>query len=146
MVVRKRSGRDRCRPSNLRRLRRRVIPHRSRSSADLPIPAETMRYLRTVIDSQGPFDACLGFSQGAAVAAIVSALLARPSLHPAFASPPLRADQGPLKAVIVVAGFKLEEPGTWYAADESGKGKMGTPSLHVLGDADLIVGDGARSP
>lgn len=110
----------------------------------MPSP-DTLRYLRNVIDADGPFDACLGFSQGGAVAPILSALCSRPHIHPTFADPPLR-EQGPLKAVIAVSGFKLEEPGTWYAGDDDGTGKISTPSIHIIGDNDPIVGEGESSP
>lgn len=102
---------------------------------------ESIKSLRKVIDEQGPFDACFGFSQGAALAGILSSILEHPPLHPAFSEPPL-TEQKPLKAVILVSGFK---PAgllhMWRKDDQDSDIKLVTRSLHVVGRTDLIIGE-----
>lgn len=41
---------------------------------------ETLRYLRNILEKEGPFDGIFGFSQGAACGAILTALVEQPSL------------------------------------------------------------------
>jgi len=101
---------------------------------------ESMRFIRRVIDERGPFDACFGFSQGAAMAAIVSSILEHPSLHPSFSDPPLAA-QKPFKAAILVAGFRLNLPAVWNKGSDGTCTKLSTRSLHVIGNTDVIVSE-----
>ncbi|KAL8292138.1 hypothetical protein RQP46_001604 [Phenoliferia psychrophenolica] len=76
---------------------------------------ECLEYVRKVLDEQGPFDAVLGFSQGAGCAAIVAALLEKPTLHPAFAT-----CTHPRFSIL------FETP-------------CHTPSLHIIGKQDMLV-------
>ncbi|KAH9812928.1 serine hydrolase FSH [Melampsora americana] len=103
---------------------------------------ETMTFLREVIDTQGPFDACFGFSQGAALAAVLSSVLESPNLHEAFSSLKDQSDgQKAFKAVVLVAGFKLDLPPEWYGVRPESKSQtLKTRSLHILGRTDTIVG------
>ena len=108
-----------------------------------------------VIREEGPFDGIIGFSQGAALAAIVAALLEPerrwgvereggvqyPKIFDALKTS--KAGNGqesnvlqpPLKFAIVYSGFRA--PGPCYAAFYDPKIK--TPILHVLGAVDVVV-------
>ncbi|KNZ45316.1 uncharacterized protein VP01_826g6 [Puccinia sorghi] len=106
---------------------------------------ESMRFIRRVIDEQGPFDACFGFSQGAAMAAVVSSILEHPSLHSSFSEAPLAA-QKPFKAAILVAGFRVDLPSVWNKGSDGTCTKLSTRSLHVIGNTDVIVSEGMEPP
>ncbi|KAJ3554426.1 hypothetical protein NM688_g3117 [Phlebia brevispora] len=80
------------------------------------------------------YDGIFGFSQGAAMAAMVAALLEKPEVYPPFmidGKPP----HPPLDFCIAVAGFKPPGP-TCAALFENG---YSTKTLHVLGRGDVIV-------
>ncbi|CAH7683594.1 serine hydrolase FSH, partial [Phakopsora pachyrhizi] len=106
---------------------------------------ETMEYLRKVLDEQGPFQACLGFSQGAALAAILSTAIENPNVHPAFSRPPALT-QDRFRSVVLVSGFRMDVPEKWYINPNSDDRKLRTKSLHVLGRSDLIVGEDRSLP
>ncbi|GAA5936800.1 hypothetical protein JCM3775_002709 [Rhodotorula graminis] len=98
----------------------------------------TLYYLRTVLEREGPVDGIFGFSQGAATAAILCALVARPWLHPAFSSP---ASPGvawppvPFKFAVLCSGYlpldrRCE---SWFDSP------VAIPTLHVLGRSDVVA-------
>ncbi|KAK4057701.1 Family of serine hydrolases 3 [Microbotryomycetes sp. JL221] len=107
---------------------------------------ETIMYLRTVMEQHGPFDGVWGFSQGAACAAILTALVENPSLHPAFAAssynPAVTWPPQQFKFTILSSGFLPLDPRTKRMFDEPLK----TPSLHILGRGDTIVGTDRSLP
>ncbi|KAN0081308.1 Serine hydrolase FSH [Tylopilus felleus] len=75
-----------------------------------------------------------GFSQGAAMAALLAALLERPHAYPAFlvnGGPP----HPPFEFCVSVSGFKVNDP----LASEIFGPSYATPTLHVLGKTDVIV-------
>ncbi|KAG0144028.1 hypothetical protein CROQUDRAFT_95526 [Cronartium quercuum f. sp. fusiforme G11] len=119
------------------------LPHKLYQGWD-----QTMAFLREVIDTQGPFDACLGFSQGAALAAIVGSVLECPTVHPSFSDLKDKPNgQKALKAVILVAGFKLDLQSEWYGdRSDSDSKTLKTRSLHILGRTDSIVGEDRSQP
>ncbi|KAK4704141.1 hypothetical protein P7C70_g2079, partial [Phenoliferia sp. Uapishka_3] len=92
---------------------------------------ECLTYVRDVLDKQGPFDAVFGFSQGAGLAAIVTALVEKPELHPAFAS----CTHPPFRFSVIAAGFEPLDP----RASKLFYTPVKTPSLHIIGKADPIV-------
>lgn len=99
---------------------------------------ESLVYLRKVLDEQGQFDAVWGFSQGATAAAILTALLERPQLHPAFKG----ISHPPFKFAIISCGFlPLDESLT-----ELFSKPVETPSLHIIGRGDTIVGPERSQP
>lgn len=49
---------------------------------------DTVRFLHAYLAAHGPFDAVIGFSQGAALTSALAALLAKPDLHPEFTPHP----------------------------------------------------------
>lgn len=80
------------------------------------------------------FDGVFGFSQGAAFAAVLSALLEKPHTHPEFLvdGKPIHP---PFKFCLAVAGFKLLDP--W--CDSLWEGGYNTPTVHVIGTTDFVV-------
>lgn len=119
-----------------------------------------------VLRDEGPFDGVVGFSQGAALAAIVASLL-EPGRKDAFAyfGDALAASDGfglepaqmvaglpfpaafdalrhpPMKFALCYSGFRA--PGPRYRAFYE-RPRIRTPVLHVLGSLDAVV-DHARS-
>lgn len=102
---------------------------------------ETVAYLRELMEKHQP-TAVFGFSQGATAAAILTALVENPSLDPVFSAPPKDASTTwppkPFDFAILSAGFFPLDPRTqaYFAT------KPTTPTLHVLGRGDTIVGEG----
>lgn len=122
----------------------------------------------TVIRNEGPFDGIIGFSQGAALAAMVASLLepGRKESFIHFSDPKvasvgfdipdsnnlvpgipfpesfeeakLGSRQGPLKFAICYCGFRA--PGPRYRAFYENP-PIQTPVLHVLGSLDSVVDD-----
>ena len=74
------------------------------------------------------------------MAAMLTSLLYKPHVSPAFSSvePPLQ----PFKFSIFVAGFKAKDP---RYAELFPKTPIVARTLHVLGKADVIVGEGDHS-
>lgn len=100
----------------------------------------TLYYLRDVLETHGTFDGILGFSQGAATAAILCALVSRPWLHPAFSSPSARSTGAawpplPFKFAILCSGYlpldrRCE---SWFDTP------VAIPALHVIGRSDVVA-------
>jgi hypothetical protein len=76
------------------------------------------------------------------MAAILTALVERPHLHPVFAAidPPIR----PFQFSIMVAGLLPLDPRCLALFE--GQQPLNTPSLHVLGRGDTIVEDSRSLP
>ncbi|KAF5375540.1 hypothetical protein D9615_009143 [Tricholomella constricta] len=94
---------------------------------------ESIEAVRDVLKTR-KFDGVLGFSQGAAFAAIISVLLEKPHLYPPFlidGQPP----HPPLKFCVSISGFRLRDP----ICDPLFEGKYSTPTLHVIGKNDVII-------
>ncbi|GAB2287267.1 hypothetical protein Dimus_021649 [Dionaea muscipula] len=77
---------------------------------------ESTSYLSTVFSEQGPFDGVLGFSQGAAMAALICAQMGR-----------MEATAIDFRFVILCSGFAINLAG--YS-----KGSINFPSLHIFGN------------
>ncbi|KAG2043829.1 serine hydrolase FSH [Suillus americanus] len=80
------------------------------------------------------YDGVFGFSQGAAMAALLAALLERPHSYSPFLIDG-EAPHPPFKFCVAVSGFKA--PG--YLSAETFGTSYSTPTLHVLGRNDVIV-------
>ena len=80
------------------------------------------------------FDGVLGFSQGAAFAAFLSALLERPHLCPSFLVDG-KAPHPPFEFCIAVSGFRMGDLGIQHIFDLP----FSTYTLHVIGRNDVIV-------
>ncbi|BGP37245.1 Low molecular weight phosphotyrosine protein phosphatase [Rhodotorula kratochvilovae] len=98
----------------------------------------TLYYLRDVLETHGPFDGIFGFSQGAATAAILCALVARPWLHPAFSSAPSTGAAWPplpFKFAIFCSGYLPLDKRceSWF------EHPVGIPALHVVGRSDVVA-------
>lgn len=112
--------------------------------------------IRETIRDQGPFDGVIGFSQGAAMAALVASALEEPNEALATPSPSPRQrrelptefqlidsaqtqdqkqKQGPLKFAIFYSGFRAADP----RCDPFFTLKISTPTMHVLGALDSVV-------
>lgn len=93
-------------------------------AADQPAGLEeSLEAVARALEERGPFDGLLGFSQGAALAAMVCALRARGD--PRF----------PITFAILVAAFASRAP----AHDHFYREPIALPSLHVVGDADAVI-------
>jgi len=100
----------------------------------------SVKYIRGFLAHQTvPFDGVLGFSQGAAMAALTSVLLERPYQNSFLIDD--KPPHPPLRFAVYVSGFKPRDPKIVHLFDGE---KLKTPSLHVLGHNDVIVGT-ARS-
>ncbi|KAG8233020.1 hypothetical protein J437_LFUL013689 [Ladona fulva] len=85
---------------------------------------ESLKVVEKVFAEEGPFDGILGFSQGAAFAAILCSMQQKGELSFQF------------QFAVIVAGFKsLCTPHGKYYADI-----IRLPSLHVFGETDGIIG------
>ncbi|KAK7598137.1 hypothetical protein V9T40_006372 [Parthenolecanium corni] len=81
---------------------------------------ESVTKVKTVYSQEGPFDGLLGFSQGAAFAATLCALM-NSDFHFSF--------------VILVAGFKSLVPPHSHFYNNI----FNLPSLHVIGKSDAVI-------
>lgn len=99
----------------------------------------------STLKSSGPFNGVIGFSQGAALAAIVASLL-EPNRKDAFTA--LEGGEGiqypstfnslehsPLKFAIIISGYTALDP-SYRPFYEPG---IRTPTLHILGSMDNVV-------
>ncbi|PCH36568.1 hypothetical protein WOLCODRAFT_92057 [Wolfiporia cocos MD-104 SS10] len=94
---------------------------------------DSLAFLRDVL-AKDSYAGVFGFSQGAAMAAILAALLEKPEVHPPFlvdGKPP----HPPLQFCIAAAGFRPRSP----LCDKIFASTYTTPTLHVLGRTDVIV-------
>ncbi|GAA5834212.1 hypothetical protein JCM11251_000572 [Rhodosporidiobolus azoricus] len=99
-----------------------------------------LAYCRAFLEKHGPFDACLGFSQGSATAVLLLALLERPDLHPIWSAPSSDPSvdwpPAPFKCGVLFSAFG---PGDkryqkWYEQK-----KPLTPTLHIIGRNDVVA-------
>lgn len=81
------------------------------------------------IDEKGPFDAVMGFSQGAALAA---ALLIHHAKENPTSPPPFRA------AVFLCGGAPWESSGLEYVAPKQDQFPIKVPSAHIVGKLDPL--------
>ena len=116
------------------------IPDQNKEHCDhFPFLEELIKYFRMILETKGPFDAILGFSQGAAAARLLLALVDRPELHPEFS----RAGEGAwpprqFSMAILSSGFLPRDArvASWF------EDKLEVPSLHILGSRDIVVSSG----
>ncbi|KAM3869586.1 esterase OVCA2 [Diretmus argenteus] len=87
---------------------------------------DSVRAVREAVKDLGPFDGILGFSQGAALVAMLCSLQEQ-NVEPDFS----------FRFAILVAGFRsaCEEHQTFY------KASLQIPSLHVFGLQDRVIPD-----
>ncbi|KAJ7261250.1 serine hydrolase FSH [Mycena rebaudengoi] len=122
---------------NLARAWLRWVPGNNEAN-NLP---ESLAFLRDILKSRS-FDGILGFSQGAVMAVILTALLERPHIYPPFLingktliHPCDSATHR--KFCISVAGCRVNDPiaisKNVFASNYS------TPTLHIIGKLDTII-------
>lgn len=99
-----------------------------------------LAYLRKAWETEGPFDAIFGFSQGAAFAVLVLTLLENPDLHPVWSRPSSRSDvewpPRPVRCAILCSAFGPLDPAyqPWFEDI-----RPSTPTLHLLGRNDPVL-------
>ncbi|NXC65147.1 OVCA2 Esterase, partial [Aleadryas rufinucha] len=84
---------------------------------------ESLSAVAAALAEHGPFDGLLGFSQGAALAAMVCALRGRGD--PRF----------PVAFAVLVAGFASRAPAHGHFYREP----IALPTLHIVGDTDAVI-------
>ncbi|KAJ2779668.1 Ovarian cancer-associated protein 2 [Coemansia javaensis] len=92
---------------------------------------ESLAFIGRLLNEQGPFDGIVGFSQGAALAVLVAALLegrAGPLTMGEVSHPPI-------KFLMLAGAFQLEMPIYDYVYAE----QFSIPSLHFRGVYDTVV-------
>ena len=92
--------------------------------------SESLDLITKTFELHGPFDGILGFSQGAALAALLCLMKTRePDAVPAAIQ---------FQFAVLVAGFKSlsSKHAPWYAADGA---KVKMPTLHVIGTEDRVI-------
>ncbi|OZJ03028.1 hypothetical protein BZG36_03269 [Bifiguratus adelaidae] len=88
----------------------------------------TFALIQETFDKKGPFDGVMGFSQGACLSSIITAILERRDqklLHP------------PLKFAMFFSGFRPMDERYAYLYDDGPK--LRTPTFHCIGQRDHIV-------
>ncbi|THH08007.1 hypothetical protein EW145_g3001 [Phellinidium pouzarii] len=95
--------------------------------------AESLEVLKAAL-IKDKFEGVFGFSQGAAMAALLAAVLERPHLHQPFLVDG-QSPHPPLKFCVAVSGFKALDA-RWAPFFSPG---YTTPTLHVLGLNDVVV-------
>ncbi|GAW04371.1 serine hydrolase-domain-containing protein [Lentinula edodes] len=112
----------------------------------LPGIEQTWVYLRDIL-KQHRFDAIFGFSQGAAMAEQISAMLERPHLFPIFCENGI-APHPTLDFIACVSGFLIRGPKLSWESDSACKTAIAapefgfainTPALYVVGQTDIVV-------
>ena len=93
---------------------------------------ESLNYINTLFETQGPFDGVFGFSQGACLTSILSTISEANSSQEASIYKFIK-----FKFAIIVAGFKSGQVQhqTYYDMDNIVK----IPTLHVIGKGDKVI-------
>jgi len=94
---------------------------------------ESLLVVRNILKNQR-FDGIFGFSQGGAFAALISALLERPNIHPPFLVDG-QTPHPPFRFCVAVSGFKVMDP----ICDPFYSPSLATRTLHVIGRTDVVV-------
>ncbi|KAJ2158220.1 hypothetical protein GGF46_003932 [Coemansia sp. RSA 552] len=93
----------------------------------------SLAFVKKVLTEQGPFDGVLGFSQGATMAAIVTALLEGQCDQGALSLGDI--DHPPFKFAVFAGAFKLDVPQFSHVYSQG----IATPTMHMLGTYDTVV-------
>ncbi|KAK0457318.1 FSH1-domain-containing protein [Desarmillaria tabescens] len=94
---------------------------------------ESLMILRDIL-KQRKFDGVFGFSQGAAIAAFLSALLEKPQSYPPFLVDG-KSPHPPFQFCVCIAGYRITDP----LADLVFNPTYTTLTLHVIGKNDIVV-------
>ncbi|KAJ2525091.1 Family of serine hydrolases 3 [Coemansia sp. RSA 2049] len=114
----------------------------SLTNADPEITAgvdTSIEYLDKVMESQGPFDGILGFSQGGLMAVVMCAVLERRKAVANNASPdqPERSSHPLFRFAIICSGYKLQDA-KWQDLYDATR-PLATRSLHLYGVLDPMI-------
>ncbi|KAJ2158219.1 Ovarian cancer-associated protein 2 [Coemansia sp. RSA 552] len=95
---------------------------------------KSLRMIGKVLAEQGPFDGVLGFSQGAALAIVIAALLqgGQASGGPLSLGD---VDHPPFRFMVLAGAFELEVPEYSYLYAD----RIDIPSLHLAGEYDTVI-------
>ncbi|KAJ5112257.1 hypothetical protein N7532_000302 [Penicillium argentinense] len=93
---------------------------------------QSIQYIFRLLEQHGPFIGVMGFSTGAALAAIIASLLEKEKPVYGFQFDTFHP---PLEFVISFSGFKLENPDYKHIYSP----KIKTPILHIIGTLDTMV-------
>ncbi|KAI5475893.1 dihydrofolate reductase [Pseudohyphozyma bogoriensis] len=96
----------------------------------------SLKFLRGVLETQGPFDGVWGFSQGACTASLLMALIETPSLHPVWAAPGANWPPKQFEFGILCGGFLATDPEYRNMLLQS---RIRVPVLLAVGTADTTV-------
>lgn len=102
---------------------------------------KTWSYLHEFILEHGPFVGIIGFSQGAALAALLASALESPEHAPAeLGVEELRRSVGQeaVKFVVAYSGFRVKGEDWGYKGEEG----IRTPVLNFVGALDTVVDEG----
>ena len=93
-----------------------------------------LSFVQDIIATEGPFDACIGFSQGAVL--LSTLIIAHQREHP--------FEQDLFKMAVFFSGscpFQLDDYGQWSPIDPTTmkKGKIRIPTTHIYGIKDDIA-------
>ncbi|KAJ7750452.1 FSH1-domain-containing protein, partial [Mycena maculata] len=94
---------------------------------------ESFRNIQTVLETQGPFQGILGFSQGAAFASMILGYMEYPDFMPHLLS---KVNHPPFEFAVMISGFLA--PGIAYKSFPLPP-MIHTPSLHIIGFNDTMV-------
>jgi predicted esterase len=90
---------------------------------------EAFEHVLKIVATEGPFDAVMGFSQGAALA---GALIAHQAKHHPEQPPVFRA------AVFICGGAPWESAGLEYIASQPDTYPINIPTAHIVGKLDSL--------
>ncbi|KAJ5628160.1 hypothetical protein N7490_010388 [Penicillium lividum] len=96
---------------------------------------ETIRHLLTVLERYGPFIGIIGFSTGAALAAVLSSMLEK---RETYCDVPFQITHPPFGFAVCFSGFRFEHE----VYDPIYSQRIETPILHVVGSLDTIIEPG----
>ncbi|KAG2171507.1 hypothetical protein INT43_008233 [Umbelopsis isabellina] len=94
---------------------------------------ESIEFLRDVMIKQGPFDGVFGFSQGAAMAALLCGMLENRDVLPGLI--PADFNHEPFRFAIICAGFLSRATDHQPLVEKI----VQSPSFHIIGELDTLV-------
>ncbi|KAI8319077.1 hypothetical protein GQ54DRAFT_318719 [Martensiomyces pterosporus] len=93
---------------------------------------ECLTVIGNVLNEQGPFDGIVGFSQGAAFAVVISALLDGCKGSLSFG---VEVSHPPIKFLLLAGAYRLDMPQYQYLYEK----RFSMPSMHMMGTYDTVI-------
>lgn len=100
---------------------------------------QTFKALSEVLDTEGPFDGVVGFSQGAALALMLAGALEPGKREKVPESWGFTTQHPPMKFAVAFSGFRAPVGTSGGELDFLYEPKIETPTLHFIGNSDEIV-------